>query len=245
MSFQARFFPLRSPVALLLAVLLAASPATAAVAVGSAATAGTRVDGVAVPVGTTLLSPARIETGVRPAVVHLSNGRTLALDPHTTARLESSNGLLHLAVEAGGVAFATSDGEIDSLQASETMVLDQQGEIQEGARIETSPPDAGETERLCQLEKWSEQLWQTCTADEPGNDDCNWQLLEVATGQVPQYLDITAVFACKDRNTLDLDCDCEPEAFPWWAVGAGAGAVALYLLIEDDDDPKPASPSVP
>jgi len=229
--------------ALASAIVLFASPGVAAIAVGQTATAGARVDGIQVPSGTTLLSPARVETGATPAVVHLSNGRVLAFSEETDATVESFGGDLRLDVRSGNVAYTDATGEVAVLTASNSMALDQEGQIQEGARV--SEPASGDKEQLCELQNWTAELWQACTGPNRKDADCAWELLEVAASLAPGYVGKTAYLACKDRNPLDLTCDCRPPAAIWWKVGAGVGAaVGLYLIIDDDDE-KPASPTTP
>lgn len=238
------FFGLpRSFLAIAGAIVLCASPGVAAIAIGQTATAGAKVDGVRVPSGTTLLSPARVETGVTPAIVHLSNGRVLAFSEETDAMVESIGGDVRLAVRSGNVAYSDSSGEVEFLTASNSLLLDQEGQIQEGERVSDSA-SAEDTERLCELQSWTTELWQACTGPDRKEADCAWELLEVAASLVPTYVGKTAYLACKDRNPLDLTCDCRPPAAIWWKVGAGVGAAAgLYLLIDDDE--KSASPTTP
>ncbi len=237
-------FRLLGPFLVVAGVLaLCASPGVAAIAIGQTATAGAKVDGVQVPSGTTLLSPARVETGTSPAVVHLSNGRVLAFSEETDAMVESVGGDVRLDVRSGSVAYTDGSGEVAFLTASNSVQLDQEGQIQEGARV--SEPASEDSERLCQLQNWTAELWQACTGPNRKDADCAWELLEVAASLAPTYIGKTAYFACKDRNPLDLSCDCKPAVIAWWKVGAGVGAAAgLYLLIDDDDE-TPASPTTP
>jgi hypothetical protein len=239
------FFRLLGPFVVVAGVLaLSASPGVAAIAIGQTATAGAKVDGVQVPSGTTLLSPARVETGTSPAVLHLSNGRVLAFSEATDAMVESVGGDVRLNVLSGNVAYTDGSGEVAFLSASNSLLLDQEGQIQEGARVSESA-SAEDTERLCELQDWSAELWQACTGPNRKEADCAWELLEVAASVAPTYVGKTAYLACKDRNPLDLTCDCRPPAAIWWKVGAGVGAAAgLYLLIDDDDE-KSASPTTP
>lgn len=225
------------------ALALCAAPGLGAIAVGQTATAGAKVDGVLVPSGTTLLSPARVETGASPAVVHLSNGRVLAFSEETDAMVESVGGDVRLDVRSGNVVYTDDSGEVAFLSASNSLLLDQEGQIQEGERVSES--SAEDTERLCELQDWTTELWQACTGPDRDEADCAWELLEVATSLAPTFVGKTAYFACKDRNPLDLDCDCNPEAFAWWKVAAGVGAAGgLYLLIDKETE-QPASPTTP
>lgn len=225
------------------ALVLCASPGVAAVAIGQTATVGAKVDGVQVPSGTTLLSPSRVETGVTPAIVHLSNGRVLAFSEETEAMVESVGGDVRLDVRAGNVAYTDGSGEVAFLTASNSMVLDQEGQIQEGARVSESA--SKDTENLCELQNWTAELWQACTGPDRKDADCAWELLEVAASLAPTYVGQTAYLACKDRNPLDLSCDCKPAAVVWWKVGVGAAlAAGLYRHIDLDNE-KSASPTTP
>jgi hypothetical protein len=235
---------LAAPVALAMAILISVQPVLAAVTVGQTASADARVDGIRVPSGTTLISPAVVETGDSGAVLHLSNGEVVAVAPQSTAVVASVDGGVQLAVQKGNVAYTDKAGEVATLSTTETMLVSQEGEIQEGARMDTA---GGENERLCELQDWTSALWQTCRITDPKDKDCEWDYLEVPMSEVPQYLDRTALLACKDRNDLDLDCDCKnPKgAFAWWIpVAAIAGGAVLYTIIEEDDE-DPASPSQP
>lgn len=250
MSTSKRFLQqLIAPVAVAMAILVPLQPALAAVAVGQTASADARVDGIPVPSGTTLISPAVVETGDSGAVIHLSNGEVVSIGPQTTALVTSVDQGIRLAVQQGNVAYTDNAGAIATLSSTETMLVSQEGQIREGERIAT---EEGE-ERLCELQDWTADLWQACRFDDPDDrddddddDGCDWDLLEVPLSQVPQYLELTSVLACKDRNDLDLDCNCKLGAFfVWWQpVAAVAGGAVLYQVITDDDE-KTASPSQP
>jgi len=236
-----------APIAVVMAIVMPVQPILAAVAVGQTASAGARVDGIRVPSGTTLLSPAVVETGDNGAVLHLSNGEVVVVAPRSTAVLGSVDTGIRLAVERGHVAYTNNDGAMDTLSETETILVAQQGQIQPGERLATDE----EEERLCELQEWTEALWLTCRYDDSDNqdqddEDCDWELLEVPMSQVPQYLEKTAVLACKDRNDLDLNCDCKKAPIiVWWIpVAAVAGGAVIYSLIEDDDE-EPASPTTP
>jgi len=231
------------PVAVAMAILVPVQPVVAAIAVGQTASADAKVDGIQVPSGTTLVSPALIETGNSGAVIHLSNGEVVAMAPQTTAVVASVENGVQLAVQQGNVAYTDNAGAMATLSSTETMLVSQEGQIQEGARIY----DEDEEERLCELQDWTAVLWQKCRYDDPDDDDCDWDLLKIPEPEVPQYLEKTALLACDDRNDLDLDCDCKKRGgfFVWWIpVAAVAGGAVLYTLITDDDE-ETASPSEP
>jgi len=241
------------PVAVIMAIVVSVQPVVAAVAVGQTASARARVDGVSVPSGTTLLSPAVVETGDTGAVLHLTNGEVVALAPQSTAVVASVDDGIRIAVEEGHLAYTSNTGEMETLSSTETILVAQQGQIQEGERITpAASTGATDTEDMCELQTWSATLWQTCTA-KPKADGCDWELVEVPSAEVPQHLNKTAVLACKDRNDLGLDCDCGHlvVAAAWWqqpaaiAAGAVVAGVAAYELIIKDDNETPASPSTP
>ena len=226
-----------------MAVLVPVQPLLAAVTVGQTASADARVDGVRVPSGTTLISPAVIETQDSGAVIHLSHGEVVAIAPQTTAIVASVDNGIQLAVQKGNVAYTDNAGAVASLSSTETMLVSQEGQIQQGARI----GDDDEEERLCELQDWTAALWRTCRTQDPDDKDCDWELLKVPMSEVPQHLEKTALLACDDRNELDLNCDCKRGGafIAWWIpVAAVAGGAVLYNVITDDDE-KPASPSQP
>jgi len=223
-----------------------AAPAAAVVAVGQTATAGTKVDGIQVPSGTTLLSPALVEAAGMPAVIHLSNGQVLALTEDARAMIESADaGTVQVSVESGKLAYTDDAGEVTTVASNNLVLLGQEGQVGEGARITPAASGSeGETERLCQLQDFTPPRFTACSDKDA--KDCDWELLEVPASVVPQHLDIDSFLACKDRNPIGLNCDCAPAGVPvvWWAVGGAAAAAALLIII-DDDDPDPASPTAP
>jgi len=251
-----------APIAVVMAIVTPVQPILATVTVGQTASADARVDGIRVPSGTTLISPAVVETGDKAAVLHLSNGEVVAVAPNSTAVLASEDSGIRLAVERGNVAYTNNAGALETLSTTETILVAQQGQIQPGERISPEENDEEEAEeRLCELQDWTADLWRDCRFDDPDDeaqdrkdpegddrddDECDWELLEVPMSQVPQYLEKTAVLACKDRNDLDFDCNC--KAVPiivWWIpVAAVAGGAVIYGLVEGDDE-KVASPTTP
>ena len=159
--------------------------------------------------------------------------------------MASADNGIRLAVRQGNVAYTDNAGAVATLSSTETVLVTQEGEIQQGERIYSEEDE----ERLCELEDWSEDRWMDCRYQDEGEDpeNCDWELLEVPLSQVPQYLEISAVLACKDRNALDLDCDCKPVGafFVWWQpVAAVAAGAVLYNVITKDDE-ETASPSEP
>ena len=151
------------PVAVAMAILVPVQPVVAAIAVGQTASADAKVDGIQVPSGTTLVSPALIETGNSGAVIHLSNGEVVAMAPQTTAVVASVENGVQLAVQQGNVAYTDNAGAMATLSSTETMLVSQEGQIQEGARVY----DEDEEERLCELQDWTAVLWQKCSIRRP------------------------------------------------------------------------------
>ena len=239
-------------VALIVAVLGPISaPAAAAVAVGQTATAGATVDGIQVPSGTTLLSPALVEAAGAPTVIHLTNGQVLALTEDARAMIESTDaGAIQVSVESGKLAYSDDGGEVTTVASNNLVVLDQEGQVGEGARIGSASPGQEDEERLCQLQDSTPARFARCNdKDAQDDEDCDWELLEVPMSEVPQYLNIDSLLACEDRNPLDLNCNCQIEAagYLWWKVAGGVltAAVGYKIIDGSDDDEKPASPTTP
>jgi hypothetical protein len=228
--------------ATLMALLVPTQSLLAAIAVGQTASADAKVDGVWVPAGTTLLSPAVVATGEAPAVLHLGTGEAIALAPRTAAVVTADQGGVRLAVQQGRVAYTSNTGQVEYLSQTETLLASAQGGVQEGSRADRNQ----EEEDLCQLRDWTASHWQECRFDDPDNDQCDWEHIEVPMSEVPRYLEKTALLACEDRNDLDLECDCGSvaAAVMWWIpVAAVGGGWALSEIIEKE---KPvASPSTP
>ena len=152
------FKKLLVPVALGVVILVPVQPVLAAVAVGQTASADTRVDGIRVPSGTTLLSPAVVESGDGGAVIHLSHGEVIAMAPQTIAVVARAENGIRLAVQQGNVAYTDNAGAVATLSSTETVLVSQEGAIQQGERINS---EEGE-ERLCELDDWSEDRWMDC-----------------------------------------------------------------------------------
>lgn len=244
-----------TPLALTLAVLaLVAAPVLAATTVGQVVGDGATLDGVAVPSGTTLLSPSAVQTAEEPVILHLRNGQALTVDPETSTELESvDNGEIRLTVDRGAVALREPSGAVMTLAANSQVVLDAQGQIGEGARVTDS------TAKLCQLSPDSETTFAECSASPEAAAGCDWQLIEAPANQVDAYLGESAVWAGVENNDLGLDENCEPERAAGAPpadgglstrakAGIGLGiAAATYFAVDeiDDDDERPASPIQP
>lgn len=246
---------------LLIALLVPASgPATAgpdvavdpgvAPIVGQVVSAEAWLDGVAVPSGTTMLSPAEVRTGANPAILHLADGSVMALLPESAAELVvTASGRLELTVAAGTVAYADEGGQVVELGVPARAVwafrraaVDDQ--IGEGAST------AEDEERLCELVDWTPAKYQLCTVTDPDHSSCAWELLVVPASEAPELVGTRAVYAGTDRNDLGLDENCKEEVagLPLPAkigIGIGAAALGAYVIDEIDDEEGPASPVTP
>ncbi|HUF79242.1 MAG TPA: hypothetical protein VMR44_10030 [Thermoanaerobaculia bacterium] len=250
--------------------LLLVPPASAAPSLGQVVSPGAAVDGVPVPSGTTLLSPAQVDTKGRQAILHLTNGRALAVDRNSSVRLESSSpNEVRLTVDAGAVSFRETSGEVITLAEASGLLLDAQGQVREGTPVTTV--------RLCRLAD-PQASFEACTASPDAAAECEWEVLQVAESAVYDYLGVVAVRAGTDQNDLGLDETCEDEraaaapappaagqaaaapappaagrglaglstaAKVGLALGVAAAAYVIIEEVDDDDDEQPASPVVP
>lgn len=238
--------------------LLLAPAASAAPSLGQVASPGATLGGVPVPPGTTLLSPARVETTERPVILHLTSGQAVAVDGGSSVQLEASGrDELRLTVAAGTVSLREPSGAVMTLVATSDVVLGPQGRVREGTPVPTV--------RLCRLAD-SEASFEACAASRQAAAGCEWKVLEVAEARAAAYLGVDAVQAGVERNDLGLGDDCEVSrtavAQPR-SVSAGSGqkglattskvalglaaAAGVVVLVDqlDDDDERPASPVTP
>jgi hypothetical protein len=101
---------------------------------GLVVTGDVKVDGAKVAAGTTLLSPAVIETGEQGAVVHLSNGRVLSIEPASTAHLELTRpGVVQITVDRGNLMYRNQSGQLATLSKNAKTQLDATGQVGPGA----------------------------------------------------------------------------------------------------------------
>lgn len=229
----------------------AAAPDVGAGVVGQVVSAKAYLDGVEVPSGTTLLSPAVVRTGTAPAILHLADGSVVALLAGSTARFElTPAGRLELVVEAGRVAYADERGEVVELAEPARAVwafagaalLGPEGQIGEGAAT------SEDEERLCDLIDWTAAKYQLCTVTDPDDSSCAWELLVVPASEAPELVGVSAVYAGTDRNDLGLDEDCKERVGAWLplaakvGIGIGAAALGACIAAEIDEEEKPASP---
>lgn len=124
------------PLLVTLVAVLAGSPAGADGVMGQVASKGIKLEGLQAPSGTTISSPALLETGGTAGLVYLSNGRSLAIAPQTAVSLETlGEGGVKVAVLSGTVAFRSLEGELLAVESKGSVVLNQEGEIGEGRPI--------------------------------------------------------------------------------------------------------------
>jgi len=235
--------------ALALAVAMAPiSFVSAAVVLGQTASPGTKIDGLSVPSGTTLLSPSRVETGSRGGVVHLANGRVVAMGEESAARIEATDsGEIQLSVLSGRLAFTDDAGELTTVAADKRVLFGVEGSAIQRAGNPSADEDVQE-ERLCRLRDSTPERFEICSdRSQTEGEDCAWELLTVPGREVGQHLDVDSVFACKDRNSLGLDCDCEAKgaAIGWWVAGGIGAATAIGIISTKDDNEQIASPTTP
>ncbi len=124
---------------LLLAAPILAEESTSEAAVGSATwglgqvvSDGTWLSGARVPSGTTLIADSLLETGLRPATVHLSGGQVLRLASHSSAFFQAVDGGVRMDVRSGQTTLGGSGAEPRTLSEDMFAFLSRDG------RIETS-----------------------------------------------------------------------------------------------------------
>lgn len=251
---------------------LLAGRVTATTSVGQVIGAGANLDGVAVPSGTTLLSPSTLQTTDRPVILHLSNGQALTVNRGTSAQLESvGSGEVLLTVDEGTVAVREPSGDVLTLAAKREVVFDAKGRVAEGARV------SDEMVGVCRAA--GDGDLQGCSLSEQAAAGCNWELVNVPRAEVEDYRAV-AVVAGVGNNALYLDETCaqvqfqDPRATGGGSagiapaaqaggtsggggggglstvakVGIGIGVTAATIVIIDeldDDDDEPASPTQP
>ncbi len=92
--------------------------------VGQVLSDESRLDGVHVPSGTTLLADSLLATDTRPALVHLRGGRVLWLDRHTSAYFEETpEGELKMDVRAGQLTVRGPEGRPLTVKENDFAVL--------------------------------------------------------------------------------------------------------------------------
>lgn len=228
------------------------TPAGAATVLGQVATGDLTIDGAAAPAGTTLLSPTLVATGARAGLVYLDNGQVLALGPGTRTYLEEApEGEVRASVQSGSLLVRQSSGTLMTVAQNDVVQLDQEGaEIGEGKKV----GGAEEMVELCRLVDWTAQLASLCSED-PSLYECDWELIEVAPGEVEAHLAEGDVYPGNDNNEYGLDEDCNDEAAaaaaaPGWLanvsnseliVASVLGAVTIGYWIDQDDEDRAAS----
>ncbi len=233
------------------AVLLGSAFAGAAsgTVLGQTMTAGARMDGVLMPSGGTISSPATISTEALPVIVSLTSGQVLTLGLNSAASFQTlADGQVRVAVDEGTLAYQDPAGGVMQLAANQVLYASAQG-IGTGAQVGS---ESEETVRLCHLDNTDPTERAEC-AEKPKASQCDWSPIDVPAAMVPQHE------AAGDRTpeALDLPQDCHRDAaaWPWFAalaplakvgvvVGVAGGGVVLADQIEGDD-PSPATQTTP
>ncbi len=234
---------------LLLATLsMVVVPAHGATVMGQVATGSIRVDGLEVPDGTTLLSPSLVAAGREPALVYLNNGQVLAMEPWTSAYLETVQGdRVQATVRSGSLLVKKPTGRIMTVASNNIVLFDQQGaqQIGEGRKVE----EGEELVELCRLVEWTAQKAELCHED-PDLYECVWELIEVPPSEVDVHLAQGDVYPGVENNDLGLDEDCKEEGPAGWLAGVSTkekiiasvlGAVTVGFWIEEEDEQRATS----
>jgi len=194
---------------------------------GQTVSSDLRVDGVAVPSGTTVLSPTLVNSQADNGLLRLDDS-ILSLGAGATAYLESTpSGGVQVAVKTGTVSIESANGESFKLAANSRMELDPQGQVLEGETIEMVP--------LCTFNRETQK----------------WELIEVPEPQVASRLEAGDVRP--GEKGLNEECK-EDKPVGFWTRGrkitAGVGGAMILgfgidELNNDDTTSRPASPIVP
>ncbi|HEV8632299.1 MAG TPA: hypothetical protein VGV61_18440, partial [Thermoanaerobaculia bacterium] len=206
---------------------------------------GVQLDGIAVPAGTTLLSPATVRSGEQASLVHLGNGSGLVLAPRSQARLERAAGAqVRVAVLAGSVAYRNGGGPLRAIARDQVAMLGPaQGgpptaapPIGQGARVDQEPVGMCHPE----LDQPTPASILTCH-QHPGS--CEWQLIYVPPAEVNLHLQQGDVIA--KNNDLGLDDHCRRHRAAAWWPWAAAGAVAIIagFQLHESGHEEPVTPS--
>ena len=227
-----------------LLALAALFPVSAATILGQTGTNGLFLNGHKVPSGTTLSLDSVLQTKSHPGLAHLNNGHALWLGPDSKIQFAAADLGVAIHVQAGLLAFNSEGSGIVTLAPTSVLVLDEQGQVQEGTRVRR-----GDTP-MCELE--TEETIEFCHAD-PADSKCDWSREEVPQAEVQARLD-EGWLIIGENDILNRQCQAIIGGF----LGAGAitgialgGAAAGYFVydefIDDDDDTDapPASPVTP
>ncbi len=197
---------------------------------GQVVSPGTSIDGVEVPVGTTVYPGNVIETSETPGVVQLAGGRLVHVAQSSRAVVTREPEGVRLAVLAGAAGFFEAEGEGIALDSGDEVELNEE----EGGPGEGMPVPAGdpaEDVAVCVLKDSTPRLVQLCNVDEPNNrSDCKWFRKNVERRDLPAYFARGAVYADKDLRTegMNPDVECGRRAgaiWPWVVGGTVSGAV--------------------
>jgi hypothetical protein len=223
---------------------IAGNAFAAGINIGFVTTTGASIDGAKVPAGTALLSPAVVETADRAAIVHLSSGGLVAVEPTSAAHLQLNDaGELELTVDKGSVRYRGDDGEVVTLAQLGQVAFTPQGQVREGTPVQP-PGQVGEGEKvgavdLCVLDGASAEKFKKCTVDSPGAAECNWELAQGDASRIG----VDAVEP--GNNSIGLDNDCKPEVAVVPVTALTAAAIAAAILADQAAEEETISPVEP
>jgi hypothetical protein len=193
---------------------------------------GVQLDGLAVPAGTTLLSPVTVRSGQQAALLHLGNGAALVLAPRSQARLERApDARVRVAVLAGSLAYREGAGPLHAVVRDQIAWLGPSQRLGPAQSSSAAVPPIGQGARVDQepvgmchpeVNPASPGAVAACHQDP---NSCNWQLIYVPPGEVAIHQRQGDVIA-KD-NDLGLDDHCRRHRAAAWWPWAAAGAVAI------------------
>lgn len=225
-------FPQRMAVASLVCAMLPAL-ALAGGYVGQVVTPGTSIDGVAVPVGTTVYPNDVIETGDAPGVVQLAGGQLIRVAESSRAVVTREPEGVRLAVLAGAAGYLDGGGGIALGIGDEAELSEEGGGVGEGVPV--PPGDPSEDVAICVLKDSTPRLVKLCNVEEPDNrSDCKWYRKRVERRDLAAYFARGAVYADKDLRTegMNPDVECGRRAGAIWPSTV-AGVVGVAVLGEE------------
>ena len=225
-------------------LLVGLSPLAAATIVGQIGTNGTSLDGHRVPSGTTLLSDSVVATGDHSAIVNLINGQTVLLGGRSQVLFEIADAGLAIHVQAGTLAFRTGADQTVTLAKNSVLVLNNQGQVQEGTRVNRADVDVCDLRNADTGDYFTSPVAIAQCHAEPGEDECDWNKLEVSEAELQEYLDHGAVRL--DDRPPDLNEGCGTKVGAWWKwplVGVAAAGASYVVFDASDSDSESDSDS--
>jgi hypothetical protein len=224
-----------------------AAPVQATEILGELVSGGARMDGVLVPSGGTILSPATISTEAVPAVIHLANGQLLNLASNSAVYFESlTGGEVRGAIRAGSLVYREASGATVQLASNEVFYANQ-GSVGSGTPVGQEQKSV----RLCELQNTDPEERATCR-ESPKKNVCEWDPIDVPESEVSMHLGL----GDNTPDALDLPQDCHHDvAWPWFAalaplakVGVVAGTVGGGIILGNEiqgNDETPATTTQP